>query len=66
MHRNEYVTTIELCEEIGLSRSTVDRLRQSGDLIPTHHFYRGRGSRSPMLWNVAAVLQTLRVRTAQL
>ena len=41
----KFVSTIQLCEEIGLSRNTVNKLRADGVLIPGAHFYRGHGRR---------------------
>ena len=61
--RNQYVTTIELCEEVGMSRSTLDRLRKAGVLVPGVHNYRLHGSRSAIFWRVDAVIQTLRSRS---
>ena len=61
--RDQYVTTIELCEEVGMSRSTLDRLRKAGVLVPGVHQYRLHGSRSPIFWRVDAVIQTLRSRS---
>ena len=60
---DQYVTTIELCEQVGMSRSTLDRLRKAGVLLPGVHHYRLHGSRSPMFWRVDAVIQTLRCRS---
>ena len=58
-----FVSTIQLCEEIGLSRSTVNKLRADGVLIPGRDFYRGHGRRAPMYWSVDAVIKALRSRT---
>ena len=60
----QFVSTIQLCEEIGLSRSTVNKLRRDGVLIPGRDFYRGHGRRAPMFWSVDSVRQALRSRTA--
>ena len=60
----QFVSTIQLCEEIGLSRSTVNKLRRDGVLIPGCHYYRGHGRRAPMYWSTNAVVQALRSRTA--
>ena len=60
----QFVSTIQLCEEIGLSRDTVNKLRADGVLSPGRDFYRGHGRRSPMLWSVESVVQALRSRTA--
>ena len=62
--RNQFVSTIQLCEEIGLSRDTVNKLRADGVLIPGRDYYRGHGRRSPMFWSVDAVIKALRSRTA--
>ena len=62
--QQRYVSTKVLCEEIGLSRSTVNKLRRDGVLIPGRDFYRGHGIRSPMFWSVDSVRQALRSRTA--
>ena len=59
-----FVSTIQLCEEIGLSRDTVNKLRADGVLIPGRDYYRGHGRRSPMMWSKNAVIQALRSRTA--
>ena len=64
--RDQYVTTIELCEEVGMSRSTLDRLRKAGVLLQGVHGYRLHGRRSPIFWNVDAVIQTLRSRSVLL
>ena len=60
----KFVSTIQLCEEIGLSRDTVNKLRADGVLIPGRDYYRGHGRRAPMFWSVDAVIQALRSRTA--
>ena len=60
----QFVSTIQLCEEIGLSRSTVNKLRADGVLIPGRDFYRCHGRRAPMFWSVNSVVQALRSRTA--
>gem|GEM_PF-6689195 len=60
----QFVSTIQLCEEIGLSRDSVNKLRADGVLIPGAHFYRGHGRRAPMYWSTNAVIETLRSRTA--
>ena len=60
----QFVSTIQLCEEIGLSRSTVNKLRRDGVLIPGCHYYRGHGRRAPMYWSTNAVIKALRSRTA--
>ena len=60
----QFVSTIQLCEEIGLSRDSVNKLRADGVLIPGRDFYRGHGRRSPMFWSVNSVRQALRNRTA--
>ena len=59
-----FVSTIQLCEEVGMSRSTLDKLRKEGVLLPGVHQYRLHGRRSPMRWSVDAVIQTLRSRSA--
>ncbi len=64
MMSEQFVSTIQLCEEIGFSRGTLDKLRRDGVLIPGRDFYRGHGSRSPMFWSVDSVRQALRSRTA--
>ena len=60
---DQYVTTIELCEELSISRSTLDRLRKAGVLVPGVHNYRLYGSRSALFWRVDAVIETLRCRS---
>ena len=60
----QFVSTNQLCEEIGLSRDSVNKLRRDGVLIPGRDFYRGHGSRSPMFWSVDSVRQAMRSRTA--
>ena len=60
----QYVSTIQLCDEIGLSRDSVNKLRRDGVLIPGRDFYRGHGRRAPMFWSVDSVVQALRSRTA--
>ena len=62
--RNQFVSTIQLCEEVGMSRSTLDKLRAEGVLLPGREFYRLHGRRSPMFWSKDAVIQALRSRTA--
>ena len=59
-----FVITIQLCEEIGLSRSTVSKLRRDGVLIPSAHYYRGHARRALMYWSTNAVAQTVRCHTA--
>ena len=60
----QYVSTIQLCEEVGMSRSTLDKLRRDGVLLPGREFYRLHGRRSPMRLSVDAVVQALRSRSA--
>ena len=60
----QFVSTIQLCEEIGLSRDSVNKLRADGVLIPGRDFYRGHGRRAPMFWSINSVRQALRSRTA--
>ena len=60
----QYVSTIQLCDEIGLSRDSVNKLRRDGVLIPGRDFYRGHGRRAPMFWSVDSVVQALSSRTA--
>ena len=60
----QYVSTIQLCDEIGLSRDSVNKLRGDGVLIPGRDFYRGHGRRAPMFWSVDSVVQALSSRTA--
>lgn len=62
--QDQFVSTIQLCAEIGVSRSTLDRLRNDGVLLPGREFYRLHGRRSPMFWSVSSVVQALRSRTA--
>ena len=57
------MSTIQLCDEIGLSRDSVNKLRRDGVLIPGRDFYRGHGRRAPMFWSVDSVVQALRSRT---
>ena len=64
MMSEQFVSTNQLCEEISLSRDTVNKLRRDGVLIPGRGFYRGHGRRSPMMWSKSAVIQALRSRTA--
>ncbi len=59
-----FVSTIQLCEEVGMSRSTLDKFRKDGVLLPGQEFYRGHGRRAPMRWSVDAVIQALRSRSA--
>ena len=59
-----FVSTIQLCEEVGMSRSTLDKFRKDGVLLPGREFYRGHGRRAPMFWSVDAVIQALRSRSA--
>ena len=58
------MSTIQLCDEIGLSRDSVNKLRRDGVLIPGRDFYGGHGRRAPMFWSVDSVVQALRSRTA--
>ena len=58
------MSTIQLCDEIGLSRDSVNKLRRDGVLIPGRDFYRGHGRRAPMFWSVDSVVQALSSRTA--
>ena len=58
------MSTIQLCDEIGLSRDSVNKLRRDGVLIPGRDFYSGYGIRAPMFWSVDSVVQALRSRTA--
>ena len=58
------MSTIQLCDEIGLSRDSVNKLRRDGVLIPGRDFYRAHGRRAPMFWSVDSVVQALLSRTA--
>ena len=60
----QYLSTTMLCQEVGMSRSTLDKLRRDGVLLPGREYYRLHGSRSPMMWSKDAVIQALRSRTA--
>jgi len=60
----KFVSTIQLCEEIGMCRNTVNKLRADGVLIPGRDYYRGHGRRAPMFWSIDSVRQALRSRTA--
>ena len=60
----QFVSTIQFCEEIGMCRNSVNKLRADGVLIPGRNFYRGHGRRSAMFWSVDSVRQALRSRTA--
>ena len=60
----QYLSTTMLCQEVGMSRSTLDKLRRDGVLLPGREFYRLHGRRSPMMWSENAVIQALRSRTA--
>ena len=59
----QFVSTIQLCKEIGMCRHTVNKLRRDGVLIPGRDFYRGHGKGSPMFWSIDSVRQALRSRT---
>ena len=58
------MSTIQLCDEIGLSRDSVNKLRRDGVLIPGRDFYRGHGRKAPMFGSADSVVQALRSRTA--
>ena len=60
----QFVSTIQPCEEIGMCRDTVNKLRADGVLIPGRDYYRGHDRRSPMMWSKDAVIKALRSRTA--
>ena len=60
----QYLSTTMLCQEVGMSRSTLDKLRRDGVLLPGREFYRLHGRRSPMMWSKDAVIKALRSRTA--
>jgi len=60
----QFLSTTMLCQEVGMSRSTLDKLRKEGALLPGREFYRLHGRRSPMMWSKNAVIQALRSRTA--
>ena len=60
----QYLSTTMLCQEVGMSRSTLDKLRRDGVLLPGREFYRLHGRRSAMMWSKNAVIQALRSRTA--
>ena len=60
----QYLSTTMLYQEVGLSRSTVNKLRRDGVLLPGREFYRGHGRRAPMFWSVDVVIKALRNRTA--
>ena len=60
----QYVSTIQLCDEVGMSRSTLDKLRRDGVLLGGREYYRLHGRRSAMMWSIDAVVQALRSRTA--
>ena len=59
-----FISIIQLCEEVGMSRSTLDKYRKDGVLLSGREFYRGHGRKAPMMWSVDAVIQALRSRSA--
>ncbi len=53
------------CDALGLSRTTLQSLKNQGILRPGVHYYRrGIGSRGALQWDVRACRQTLQERTA--
>ena len=60
----QYLRTMMLCQEVGMSCTMLDRLRKAGVLLPDVHNHRLHGSRSPLFWRVNAVVQAVRCRTA--
>ena len=52
------------CEALGVSRTTLQSLKNEGILLPGVHYYRrGVGSRGALQWDVLACRQTLQERT---
>lgn len=52
------------CEALGVSRTTLQALKNQGILQPGIHFYRrGIGLRGALQWDVQACRQTLQERT---
>lgn len=52
------------CEALGVSRTTLQSLKNQGILQPgTHYYRRGVGTRGAIQWDVMACRQTLQERT---
>jgi hypothetical protein len=62
----QWVTTQELQESLRLGSTSLRELRCAGVLKPgTHWIRKGIGSRSPRLWDYAAVIEALRQHTTR-
>ena len=60
-HQSEqWVTTAEACEALGIGRSTLQKLKAAGVFPAGRCFYfRGMGRSGPCMWNIAACRQIL-------
>jgi hypothetical protein len=64
-HSESWAPTQEACRALGISRSTIQRLKARGDLSAGRCYYRrGLGLRAGCLWNVPECRQVLRLLAA--
>jgi hypothetical protein len=48
-----WAPTRQACSELGISRTTLQKLKSAGCFKPGHHYYRrGVGRHSPCMWHV--------------
>jgi hypothetical protein len=60
-----WVSTQDLCRELKLSRSTLQKLKNRGTFVPGVHYYkRGTGRTSPAAWSIEACRAALLRLTA--
>ena len=58
-----FMGTVEICKQLGISRSHLYRLRKQGILKPITHYWRsGDSTNSPLLWDLETVGFCLRCR----
>lgn len=62
---SSWVSTQDLCRELKLSRSTLQKLKNAGHFQPGVHWYkRGMGRTAPAAWDVEACRSVLQQLTA--
>lgn len=59
-----WVSSMDACRQLGISRATLQNLKAEGLFTPGVHYYRaGVGTRGPLMWDVEAVRQLMIRRT---
>jgi len=61
--QKKWVTSAQTCSELGISRATLQTLKNEVLKPGIHYYRRGLGSRGPIMWNIHAVRAVLIERT---